>query len=284
MNDTEREAIILNSAWEMIDGMVNWAIFLKLDSAEPTNLMFKTRESSLLFIILLGDFLSEIRVFKGDPPPLGLKPAPSIVRPSDLTFLFHLRQVCDNPKLGIDTTTLRRTVEDFADWIEGEFTAEGVYLSDIEVVADLRISRIRYLKMCGDIAKHNLARLATNVKHLRSLLEAAGHPVSEQDAYLAVENFFTRFHDDIFNYHQSQIAEFLNNIRWSIHEYLLPEFKRSWYLTGKALGNIKVYSYHVPTDIADPLAHAMYWNLMGRSRSGPYLERFIVDELLKRRY
>ncbi len=77
MNDVEREAIILNSAWEMIDGMVNWAMFVKNDRAEPTNLMFETGQHRWLFIILLGDFLSEIRAFMGAPIPLGLKPAPS---------------------------------------------------------------------------------------------------------------------------------------------------------------------------------------------------------------
>ena len=42
MNDTERQAIILNSAWEMIDGMVNWAMFVKNVRTQPTNLMFET--------------------------------------------------------------------------------------------------------------------------------------------------------------------------------------------------------------------------------------------------
>lgn len=36
MNDTEREVIILNSAWEMIDEMVNWAMFVKNECTEPT--------------------------------------------------------------------------------------------------------------------------------------------------------------------------------------------------------------------------------------------------------
>ena len=29
MNEIEQECIILNSVWEMIDGMVNWAMFVK---------------------------------------------------------------------------------------------------------------------------------------------------------------------------------------------------------------------------------------------------------------
>jgi hypothetical protein len=208
MNDTEREAIILNSAWEMIDGMVNWAMFVKNDRTEPTNMMFETSQHSRLFVILLGDFLSEIRAFKGDPIPLGLKTAPSNARPSDLTFLFHLRQVCENPKVGTETTALSAAVEAFADWLEGEFTAEGVNLHAIDVVADLRIARIRYIKMCGDIAKHNLARLATNAGHLRKLLEKAGHPVKEQEAYLAIENFFEWFHDHILTITPARLLNF----------------------------------------------------------------------------
>jgi hypothetical protein len=200
MNDIEREAIILNSAWRMIDGMVNWAMFVKNDRTEPTNLMFKTGQHQRLFIILLGDFLSEIRAFKNEPMPLGLNTAPSNARPSDLTFLFHLRQVCAAPKLGGDATGLSAATEAFTDWLEGDFIASSVNLHAIDIVADLRVARYRYIKMCGDIAKHNLARLATNVGHLRKLLEASGHAVSEQEAYLAIESFFEWFHDDKIHY------------------------------------------------------------------------------------
>ena len=247
-------------------------------------MMFETSQHSRLFVILLGDFLSEIRAFKGDPVPLGLKTAPSNTRPTNLTFLFHLRQVCENPKLGTETAVLSAAVEAFADWLEGEFTANGVNLHAIDVVADSRVTRIRYIKMCGDIAKHNLARLATNAGHLRKLLEKSGHTVKEQEAYLAIENFFVWFHDHIFNYHASQVAEFLNNIRWSIYDYLQPEFHRSWYLTEKATPDFPIYSYRVPPDIAEPLAVAMYWDVMNRSRSKPYVHRFVVTESPKQRY
>lgn len=284
MNNIEREAIILNSAWEMIDGMVNWAMFVKNDRAEPDNLMFQTSAHSRLFAILLGDFLSEIRAFKGEPVPLGLKPVTSNARPSDLTFLFHLRQPCASPKLGANVSGLKTAIETFADWLEGEFTAPGVNLHAIAVVADLRIARYRYIKMCGDIAKHNLARLAANVGHLRKLLEAAGYPVNEQEAYLAVEGFFEWFQQDIFVYHSSQIAEFLNNIRWAIYDYLQPEFQRSWHLTDKATRDWPAYAYRVPPEITEPVAVAMYWDAMNRSRSKPYVQRFVIPEVLKRRY
>jgi hypothetical protein len=209
MTEVEQECIILNSVWQMIDDMVNWAMFVKHDRTEPTNMMFQTGQHSRLFIILLGDFLSELRAFKKQPIPLGLRPPPSNARPSDLTFLYYLRQVCGNPQLASKASDLQTCTEAFATWLEDEFVASRVNLPAINVVADLRTSRYRYLKVCGDIAKHNLARLATNVGHIRKLLDASGHPVSEQDSYLAVENFFEWFHGDIFSYHSSQIAEFL---------------------------------------------------------------------------
>ncbi|MBZ9810939.1 MULTISPECIES: hypothetical protein [unclassified Mesorhizobium] len=284
MNDTEREAIILNSAWEMIDGMVNWAMFMKIERADPSNLMFQTSGHARLFIILLGDFLSEIRAFKGEAIPLGLRPAPSNARPSDLTFLFHLRQVCADPKLGADGSGLSAAIETFASWLEGEFTASGVNLHSIDVVTDLRVARYRYLKMCGDMAKHNLARLATNVGHLRKLLAGAGHQVSEQQGYLAVETFFEWFHQDIFIYHASLIGEFLNNIRWAIYDYLQPEFRRSYHVAATSTVEFPIYGYHIPSAITEPVAVAMYWDAMNRSRSRPYVPRFVIPHYMKQRY
>jgi hypothetical protein len=84
MNELEQEGVILNSAWEMIDGMVNWAMFVKHDTAHPTNMMFETSAHARLFNILLGDFLSELRTFKGETVPLGLKAAPSHAHPDRL--------------------------------------------------------------------------------------------------------------------------------------------------------------------------------------------------------
>jgi hypothetical protein len=284
VNSVEREAIILNAAWEMIDDLVNWGVFVRTEKARPSNLMFETRSAARLFVILLGDFLSDVRAFKGDPVPLGLLPAPSGARLSDLTFLFHLRQVAASPHLASETHRLSVAMEAFGAWLDGEFTASGVNLHSINVVADLKVSRFRYLKMCGDIAKHNLARLATNAGHLRKLLAAAGHEISEQESYLAIEPFFEWFFDDIFIYHSSVIAEFLNNIRWEIYDCLRTEFRRSWHLTELATPDFAHYSYRVPAEITDPLARAMYWDLMNRCRSAPYVQRFEISPSFRERY
>lgn len=284
MNDLEQECIILNTTWDMIDSMVNWAMFVKHDRTEPTNMMFETHIHAQLFNILLSDFLSQLKSFKEQPVPLGLKAAPGNARPSDLTFLFYLRQICAQPKLGCHVNDLSKCTEAFATWLEGETFAEGVHFPSIGVVTDIRVTRYRYLKICGDIAKHNLARLASNVKHIRTLLEKSGHPIDEQGGYLAVPDFNEWFHTNIFMYHSSMIAEFLNNIRWAIFQYLQPEIKRSWHPRESKIKGVEAWGYHYPADCCAPIARAMYWELMNRAREKPYVPKFVVLETLKTRY
>ena len=284
MNDFEREAIILNSAWKMIDGMVNWAMFVKTDLSEPTNLIFQDHEHARIFIILLGDFLSQVRANKSDPMPLGLKEAPANAHPADLTFLYHIRQVCDEPKLGEDTHDLGREIEAFANWLEGIFVLPEVYLAGIEVEVDLQIERYRYLKMCGDIAKHHLGRLSYNVGRIRNLLGASGRVISEQDAYLAIDDFYEWFFEHVFIYHSTQIVEFLNNIRWEIFRYLTAECQRSYNLTDEAASDFHAYSYDVPEQIRKPIAQAMYWDVMNRVRQEPCMPRLVIPDKFKQRY
>lgn len=284
VNETEREAIILNSAWEMIDGMVNWAIFEKTEQTVLSNLWFPTAQHRQLFLILLADFLSQTRGYSGRPIPLGLREPPSGTSPSNLTFLFHLRQVCANPTLGPDASRLSEAVEAFGHWLEFKFLAEGVNLHGIDIVTDLTVSRLQYIRICGDIAKHNLARLESNAKRLRDLLEAAGHEITESQAYLAIPSFNEWFADNIFIYHASQIAEMLNEIRWEIYSYLQPEFRRSWHRSAGWSESFPLYGYHVPAEIKEPIAHAMYWEAMNRSRSRPYVQRFSIADYAKKEY
>ncbi|MEO1194479.1 MAG: hypothetical protein AAFY02_22250, partial [Pseudomonadota bacterium] len=150
--------------------------------------------------------------------------------------------------------------------------------------ADLRITRIRYIKMCGDIAKHNLPRLVSNVGHLKRLLQNSGHAIDDDMAYVAINNFFEWFHDNIFLYHSNGIAEFLNNIRWSIYDYMKAEFERSWHVKSETESGLVPYEFIGPPKIKEPLAHAMYWSLMNRYRSKPMMCRFVISRNLKLRY
>lgn len=279
MNVTERESIILNTAWQVIDSMVNRSIFVGFQERKPTTLLPDTREHAKLFVILLRDFLSEIRAFGNGPLAFGLPKPPPCPRPSDRTFLFHLRMVCQRPVLGVKAEALREQTEAFANWLEGSFEAQGVNLEDIDMVCDIQVERYKYLQMCGDIAKHSLPRLSINARHLRSILSQAGYEVTEEQSYLALPSFFRWFFDDCFMYSASQIAEFLNEIRWAIYEYLIPEFQRAWHRIDEIM-----YDYDVPHEINEPAACAMYWDLMNRVRMKPWIPRFRVDPYLKLRH
>ena len=286
MNATEQEAIILNSAWKMIDKMVNYSFFEFIDPSKQTNLLFQAREHQMLFIILLGDFLSQVRADRNESVDLGLRKVPNSqsARHSDLTFLFYLRQVCESPKLGADSSKLGKQVEAFADWLEVEFTAEDVYFNDIDLQTNLRITRYQYITMCGNIAKHDLVRLSRNVDKIKRLIKNENRNIDYQTAYLAVENFFDYFFENIFNYHSSEIAEFLNNIRWEIFHYLEPEYKRAYPLTGNVTSGFPAYNCRVPKTISRPIAVAMYRDLMNRVGQEPGVIRFVVPEILKCRY
>ena len=60
---------------------------------------------------------------------------------------------------------------------------------------------------------------------------------------LALEDFFERFHSDIFNYHASRIVKLLNEIQWGAYNYLLPEYQRSYVYEG---GAMKKYHFLLP--------------------------------------
>ncbi len=101
------------------------------------------------------------------------------------------------------------------------------------------------------------------------------------EAVLALQDFFERFHTNIFNCHASTIAECLNEIRWGVYEYLLPEYRRSYTLDA---GDPPGYSFSYPTGLHADFAKTLYWDLMNGIRRKPIVERFTVTKNLKIRY
>lgn len=170
--------------------------------------------------ILLGDFLAQL-VRKGKRGlPFDLPSPASNARASDLTFLFYLRNVCDEPKLSSTAERLRDPVNAFSNWLEAYTHVEKVWLPSIGVELDLTIDRITWLKICADIGKHSFARLEPNVAKIVRILSEHGKEIDEGMGYAVPPEFWQWFHEHLFAYHLSAIAEFLNDIRWSIHEIL----------------------------------------------------------------
>lgn len=272
---TEQEIIVLRAVWDMIDGMVNYAIFKKEHAIDNAQLFFQSESTQQLFNILLADFLSK--------PKKGIFSLPESngADKTDHTFLFYLRRIGKSPILNSDPQSILKPVQQFASWLEEDCVVENVWFPSIEIETNIRVKRIVFLKICGDIAKHNFARLDINVIRIEKVLQNNGVQINRGQGFLVLPDFYEWFHNDILNYHASTIAEFLNNIRWGIFEYVMPEFTQS---IEKADPQSIGYRFKYPTHCCDPLAKAMYWDLMNQVRSRPSFLRFETTKDLKLRY
>jgi hypothetical protein len=101
--------------------------------------------------------------------------------------------------------------------------------------------------------------------------------------YAVLPEFWEWFHTHLFAYHASTIAEFLNNIRLGIFEYLEPEYQRAYHVTGYVTG-AAIYGFHIPADMTAPIARTMYWDLMNSVRGRPSCPRFTVTKSLKQQF
>ena len=156
----EQEAIILKAVWELISDMVNYEIFERLAKTTEASLLPKTVSHRRLFNILLLDFLSTPNAASfGLPEP----PAGSVL--SDKTYLYYLRRIANQPQLNRHGDHLiARPVEEFVQWLEGECFIEDVWLPSIDVKTDLRVKRVQFLRICGNISKHSFASMSRNSK------------------------------------------------------------------------------------------------------------------------
>lgn len=274
----EQEIIILSAIWDMIDGMVNYQIFEQLHSRKDTALTFKSAIHQKYFNIQLVDFLSR--------PKKGLFNLPSATKDSsetDKSFLYCLEAVCNNPIFSKEKAdAIREPLTKFKDWLETECHVENVWFPSIETETDINVKRVSFIKICGNISKHSFTRLDLDASNIKEILLSNNVDIRDKnDVYLLLSDFYGWFHGDIFNYHSSAIAEFLNNIRWGIYEYLQPEFHRSF--TREDRDTIE-YHFIYPDQCTNLFARTMYWDLMNEMRVEPYMPKFEVTRFLKMRY
>lgn len=266
-NAIEVEVIFLKAIKEIIDTIVNLEV-LELKGSDPdTQIILKSNTHQKLFNIILVDFLSSTdkRAFV-----------------KQTYFLDALRSISKNPSFNTDNSvaSLREATYEFVKWLEQRIDVP-TWLPSIGTQTIINLSRAKFLKMCGNISKHNFLRAAGVAQELIDVLAESGVSIGLDDALLALTDFYERFHTDILNYHSSTLAEFLNNIQWGIYEYLQPEFQRNivWESTDS-----QKYRYTYPANVTTRLAQECYWELMNEMRAPPYVRRFKVTKFLKLRY
>ena len=265
---TEKEVIVLKAVIELIDSMVNFEVFNLYGNDPHTSIGFRTMTHQKYFNIILLDFLSCF-----DEKVLGEK----------RTYLESIRTICQSSNFNKNNLieNLKKSTEDFIIWLEQEVQVK-TWLPSIDAEVSLSIKRIEFIKICGNISKHNFTRLSRVAKDLMTILKRNAINISFEDSLLILDDFYEIYHSDIFNYHSSTIAEFLNNIRWAVYEYLLPEFCQS--IVYEGIKRPKKYHYTYPKELKNNFAQNCYWDLMNIVRSKPYMRKFKVTRYLKMYY
>ena len=268
LSDIEEEVILLKAVKELIDSMVNFEM-LKLYGDDPdSSILFETMTHQRFFNIVLVDFLS-------------LTDKKAFIKQT--SYLGALKKISTNPNFDVDGSVvpLSRATHQFSEWLEQEIEVHQIWMPSIQTKTTLRLSRLAFLKMCGNISKHNFLRAIGVAEELKEILSKSDVSVELDEAMLALPDFYQWFHTDILNYHASTIAEFLNNIRWGIYEYLQPECRRSIVWESR---DPPKYRYTFPKGIESRLAKEYYWEIMNEVRNPPYIRRFQVTKWLKLRY
>lgn len=257
--------IFLKAIVDMIDSMANWSMLDLHTSDLGSSVMFDTDAHQRLFHILLVDFLSTTD--------------PKAAR-SRTSFLGALKRIIAHPHFDV-----KHSIRALADathacdaWFQHEAEIE-VWLPSLDAHALLKLSRVTYLRMSGNIAKHDPLRLGVVAEQLRSALVADGIGADLDDALVALDGFYERFHEDILNYHASTIVELLNSIRWGIYEYLQPELRRSY---RSIVSDVPRWEFTYPADVRGKFARIRYWSLMDAMQRQPILPQFRTIEVLRR--
>lgn len=268
LSTIEQEIIVLKAVEEIIDSIVNYEMMSLLGNDPDSEIRFNSSTHQRFFNIVLVDFLS----------PIDIK---DLIKQT--SYLDAMKDISERPNFNISDSIkpLLEATHRFDDWLEQEVKVDNVWLPSINTQATLCISRKGSLKMCGNISKHNFLRLNRVAVELQNTLAKNGVSVTLEDSLLTLPDFYDQFHTDILNYHSSTIAEFLNNIRWGIYEYLQPELRRSIVWEG---GDPPKYRYTYPNAVTSRFAKECYWELMNEVRSAPYMRKFTVSKWLKLRY
>ena len=272
-NSIEKEVIVLKAIQELIDSIVTPEL-LRLGDEDPTNIFFPSDTHAKLFNILLVDLLSCM----DEEDPVEKKP-----------YLRALKEITDNPHFNVNGSVelLRDSTQQFRDWLDTSCMIPKMLLPGVgvetDLETDLELTRLELVKVGGNICRHNVLRSVRIAKTVKQLLCKSGTPVSLDRALLVLSDINKWLHENVFLYHSSSIAEFLNNIRWGIYEYLKPELEKSRVTDEEILG-CPSWKYTYPDEVESDYAKECYWELMNEISHKPYIRKFKTTEYLKMRH
>ena len=265
----EVEVVTLKASLDLISDMVNHQMMTFSPDLSRCEIRFRDDPHQAYFSILLSDFLSAPREFFGES--------------SD--YLARLAAIGSQPHLRSDQTALLKSAsERFQRWLQETATAPMRWFPTLDLEIDLRITRRDLVTMSGNQTKHNFTQQTRQAEKLRKILKDNGQQFRFDECLIALPDFYEQMYNDIFVYHSSTMAASLNDIRWGVYEYARRERQEcteSWPFDSS--GQL-AYRYHYPAEIKTPLGEHYYWELMNDVRDRPPIPRFVVSDLLRRRY
>lgn len=271
-NAEEKEVFALKASLWAINEMVNNALMTINYNDPDSSIMFQTSLDQRYFNIILLDFLNA-KIF-------GI----------EKTCVEALDVILSEPRFSSEVSFLSTTLKEFKDWLSADIMLEHdgetrtFWFPTINKDIALKIKREEFIKICGNISKHNPLGLDRQAKTIVGIFQRNNLEISLSEALLIMNEFYEQFHDDLLNYHSSTIAEFLNNLRWGIYEYIKPLYNRSVEFYWNDALKVRSYRYHYPETIINLYAREVFWDLMNDVRSEPYIKKFTVTRYLKMRY
>jgi hypothetical protein len=247
--------------------MINAEVLELSINGKNAQAIFKTSIHQRLFNILLVDFLSK---------------SAGEITGRNISSLDALVEICVNPMFNENNSvkSLRAAVKRFKKWLEREIAVE-VWFPSISLNASLNVQRKEFITICGDISKHSFSRLGRRARDLMKIFERSGGKVTMEEALILLDEFYERFHTDIFSYHASHLVEQLNDITWGIKDYLQPQLPTSVIRVDATLPR---YRYVYPDGLNTEFAKHCYRNLMNEISITPHIKKFRTHKSLKASY
>ncbi|MFA5888238.1 MAG: hypothetical protein WC852_06020 [Candidatus Nanoarchaeia archaeon] len=268
-NEQELEIIYLKAAIDSLDSILNSSV-LELRGKDPhSEIYFHEDLHQKHFFIILIDFLSHAnKLFTGEK----------------FTCLGLLKNISKSPNFEIDNSVLELNIaiNTFESWLDKEVTVK-VWLPTLDKECNIKIKRKEFIEICANISKHNFMRLTKVSSDIITIFKNNTIEITYKESLLILDEFYERFHNDILNYHGSNIAEMINNIRWGIHIYLLPQFDKSYRKDTADTRGFR-YTFNYPKEIKDKFAKHCYCSLMNSVRTKPFIKKFKATKWLKLRY
>ncbi|KAG9613501.1 hypothetical protein KCV01_g1158, partial [Aureobasidium melanogenum] len=266
LSTAEREAVVLASTMGIIDDMVNHVIFSFLGEGEHRQPMPTTATARSYFALRLSDFLSQTDKDIGIPT---------------IPYLRHLSQIVQQPSFG-DPAPLRQVIHPLSTWLRERKTFNKVWLPTLSIEVNLSPTRLSWLKVAGNLQKHDVLRSTGTAREIAEWLADADHDLGHMEILGALDDFRSWLTDDAFSAYIVPLAYWLNELRWATFGYLLPYYNVNYVQSWDEHLQFHRYRFEDDPRVTTPFAKAQRHELLNWIRKHPIVARFSVDDVWHR--